>query len=279
MKKEEFITELIREADSLGIDLRGEKSEQFYRYYEMLIETNRVMNLTAITEPGDVITKHFLDSLTLVKVLPNLSENADASGQVSRLPENVDASGRDSQLPSNQTLSGRIDGRELQVADLGTGAGFPGIPLKIVFPCLRVTLMDSLGKRIHFLDEVIRELGLRNISAIHGRAEDIGKNPEFREMYDLCVSRAVANMSVLSEYCLPLAKVGGLFVAYKSERAAEEMANAATAIQRLGGKIREVKNFRLSNGDERNLVVIDKVKNTPKKYPRKAGTPAKEPIV
>ena len=265
MEKTEFIDELVREADHIGIDLRGDKSEQFYRYYEMLIETSRVMNLTAITEPRDVITKHFLDSLTLVMVLPEISRNQETAGQ------KEDISGGPESLK-------RTAGQSLTIADLGTGAGFPGIPLKIAFPELTVTLMDSLGKRVRFLDEVIRELELKNITAIHGRAEDIGRNPDYREKYDLCVSRAVANMSVLAEYCLPLVKVGGLFIAYKSEQAEDEILHASAAISRLGGKVQKIKNFRLPNGNNRNLAVIAKVKNTPRKYPRKAGTPAKEPI-
>lgn len=244
MNQMEFKQKLILEAELFGIKLDREQADKFYRYYEMLIETNKVMNLTAITKPEEVITKHFIDSLSLAKVYPNMD-----SGE---------------QMP--------------KIADLGTGAGFPGIPLKIAYPGVRIVLMDSLGKRVKFLQSVIRELGLSNTSAIHGRAEDIGRNPEYREKFDLCVSRAVANMAVLSEYCLPLVKKGGVFIAYKSEKAEEEIKTGETAIERLGGEVRDIVNFKLPNGDERNLAVVDKVRDTPKKYPRKAGTPSKEPI-
>ena len=225
--------------DELQITLSEEQINRFMKYYEMLIEKNKVMNLTAITEFDEVIEKHFLDSISLIKV-KNL----------------------------NQKLS---------VLDLGTGAGFPGIPLKIAFPELEVTLVDSLNKRILFLQEVIAELNLKNVSATHERAEIIANNPNFREKIDLCVSRAVANLSTLSEYCLPFVKVGGQFISYKSGECDEEVSAADHAITLVGGKLNRIEKFSLGESG-RAFVMIDKISQTKKKYPRKAGTPSKEPL-
>lgn len=225
----------------LGIKLSEEQKTQFLQYYELLVEWNSFMNLTAITEFDQVITKHFLDSLSLVKVC----EVAQA---------------------------GRI-------LDVGTGAGFPGIPLKIAFPDVEVVLLDSLNKRVKFLNEVIGQLGLSKITAIHGRAEDFARQKDYREQFDLVVSRAVANLSSLSEYCLPYVKVGGRFVSYKSGKLSEELTAAQKAIHVLGGEAKEPVYFQLTGTEvERSFVCIEKGKATPKKYPRKAGTPAKEPI-
>jgi 16S rRNA (guanine527-N7)-methyltransferase len=205
------------------------------------------MNLTAITEFDDVMKKHFVDSLSLVKVFDH-EKNNGVTGDISLI-------------------------------DVGTGAGFPGIPLKIAFPDLSVTLLDSLNKRVNFLQTVIDELGIKKIDAIHGRAEDFAKKGKLREQYDLCVSRAVANLSTLSEYCLPYVKVGGAFVSYKSEKIEEEKAAAEHAISILGGEIEKQVEFMLPSSDiYRNLIVIRKTKETPGKYPRKAGTAAKEPL-
>lgn len=227
--------------EALGICLNEFQLKQFMRYYALLVEWNNFMNLTAITEYDEVCTKHFLDSLSLCKAL-------DCT-------------------------------RELTVIDVGTGAGFPGIPLKIAFPNLSITLLDSLGKRVNFLKEVIGALGLEGIEAIHGRAEDYAKPNMLREQFDVCVSRAVANLSSLSEYCIPYVKVGGLFISYKSEKLAEEKAAAEHAVSLLGGEFLEQVEFFLPNSDiYRNLVVIKKGKCTPKKYPRKAGVPTKEPL-
>lgn len=229
-----------KDLEELNILLTEKQLKQFLLYYEMLIEQNKVMNLTAITDYEEVLKKHFIDSLSLVKAY-------DLSKPVS-------------------------------VIDVGTGAGFPGVPLKIAFPNLQVTLLDSLNKRICFLNSVIDALGLNGIEAIHGRAEDFARNT-LREKYDLCVSRAVANLSTLSEYCLPFVKVGGQFISYKSEKIAEEKIAAQNAISVLGGKVAAQMEFTLSDSDiYRNLFVIEKVKATPKKYPRKAGLPGKEPL-
>ncbi len=236
---------LIEKAAELNVELSTEQIKQFEVYYKMLIETNKVMNLTAITELDEVITKHFLDSLALAEVYPDIC-NPD---------------------------------KNLKVLDLGTGAGFPGIPLKIAFPHLQVTLMDSLNKRVKFLQSVIDKLELCDINGVHGRAEEMARNAAYRESFDLCVSRAVANLSTLSEYCLPFVKNGGKFISYKSADIEEELDSAKKAINVLGGKLTTVKKFTLPDSDiERSFVLIDKVKNTPKAYPRKAGTASKEPI-
>lgn len=224
-----------------GITLSEKQLGQFIRYYEMLVEWNEKMNLTAVTEYSDVMKKHFLDSLSLVKA-----------------------------YDLNRSVS---------VIDVGTGAGFPGLALKIAFPGLKVTLLDSLNKRIQFLDAVIEELKLEEIRTVHGRAEDYAKPGELREKFDLCVSRAVARLSVLSEYCLPFVKKGGMFISYKSEKVAEEVKAAEKAIAILGGSLEGQVEFTLPGSDiYRNLVLIKKEKLSPKKYPRKAGIPGKEPI-
>lgn len=233
--------QLKRKSEQLEVELTEQQLEQFKTYYEMLIEKNKVMNLTAITEKDEVIDKHFIDSISLNKA--------------------VDTT------------------KPLKILDLGTGAGFPGIPLKIAYPNLTITLLDSLNKRIKFLQEVIEELGLQEIEGIHGRAEDFAKQQGYREQYDLCVSRAVANLATLSEYCLPYVKEGGCFISYKSGAVEEEVNQSKEAITELGGRIKEVIAFTLPKTDiERTFVVIEKVKKTPKKYPRKAGLPSKEPL-
>lgn len=228
-------------AKEVGVTLSDEQLNQFALYYEMLIEKNKVMNLTAITEMKEVIIKHFVDSIMLVKAIDIFSIN--------------------------------------KVADMGTGAGFPGIPLKIAFPHLEVVLMDSLAKRLSFLNEVIEELSLKSIITLHGRAEDIGRKSEYREQFDLCISRAVANLSTLSEYCLPIVKEKGYFISYKSGEITEELKSAKKAIQLLGGKEEETIFFSLPNTDyERSFIKIIKEKKTPKSFPRKAGLPSKEPL-
>lgn len=230
-----------RDLLELGVTLDDHQINQFITYYKMLVEWNEVMNLTAITEYDDVLKKHFVDSLSLIKAY-------DVS-------------------------------RKAKVIDVGTGAGFPGLALKIAYPSLQITLLDSLNKRIQFLNSVIEQLGLTGVDTVHGRAEDFAKPDKLREKYDLCVSRAVANLSTLSEYCLPFVREGGLFISYKSEKISEEIEKAGKAISTLGGKVEGQVEFILPESDiYRNLFIIKKVKKTPSKYPRKAGLPSKEPL-
>ena len=252
MDKIEFIRNHI---EKLDINISEEQCCQFLKYYEMLVEKNKVMNLTGITEFEEVVEKHFVDSLSLVK---SIKLNGDES-----------------------------------LIDVGTGAGdsfkscckgiriwFPGIPIKIMFPNLKITLMDSLNKRLLFLNEVINKLGLDKIELVHGRAEDLGKNSNYREKYDLCVSRAVANISTLSEYCIPFIKLNGYFICYKADGCMNEINIGKNAIKVLGGEIEEIVDFNLPDTDiKRKIINIKKIKNTPKKYPRKPGLPSKEPII
>ncbi len=229
----------IEEANKISIAFTDTQLEQFKVYFEMLVEKNKVMNLTGITEWDEVLEKHFLDSISLIRA-----------------------------IDLNQ---------EISVMDMGTGAGFPGIPLKIAFPNLKVTLADSLNKRVLFLQEVIDALKLEGIEAIHGRAEDLARDKKYREQYDLSVSRAVANLSTLSEYCLPFVKIGGQFISYKSGEVEEEVASSKSAVFLLGGKTKDIVKFELGESG-RSFIIIDKVKGTPKTYPRKAGTPSKNPL-
>ena len=232
---QDFVSKL----EAMGITLTDEQVQQFITYYEMLVEKNKVMNLTGITEFDEVLEKDFEDSLSLIRVV-DLNQN-------------------------------------FKIMDLGTGAGFPGIPLKIDFPNLKITLADSLNKRILFLQDVIDELQLKDIAAIHGRAEDLARNIVYREQYDLCVSRAVANLSTLAEYCLPFVKIGGQFVSYKSGECDEEVQDAKSSVFLLGGKVKNVTKFKLGDA-KRSFIAIEKVAGTSKKYPRKAGVPSKTPL-
>lgn len=236
----EAITLFIKSLEVLDIELNENQLSQFMDYYELLVEWNKVMNLTSITELTQVIQKHFVDSLSIVKVCKPTKE---------------------------------------RILDLGTGAGFPGIPLKIVFPQLDIVLLDSLKKRLNFLDEVINKLKLQNIRTLHGRAEDYGRDKAYREAFDMCVSRAVAKLSVLSEYCVPYVKQGGLFIAYKSGDILEELKFSDSALKQLGAKVEEVNSFILPYSDiERSLIVVRKTKGTPMRFPRSAGKPVKEPL-
>lgn len=238
MKDRSIFTSLLKE---LELELTDTQFEQFDKYYELLIEKNKVMNLTAITEYEEVIKKHFIDSLSIIKIFKTSDK--------------------------------------ISVLDMGTGAGFPGIPLKIVYPNYNITLLDSLNKRVNFLNEVITELKLDDICAVHARAEDYVKNSNIRESYDLVVSRAVAKLASLSEYCLPYVKLNGIFISYKACNIEEELSESMKAISVLGGKAVSEKSFYLPNSDiQRTLIMIKKTKQTPKQYPRSAGKPTKEPI-
>lgn len=224
------------------LELSKEQLSQLELYYELLVEKNKVMNLTAITEYDEVLKKHFLDSLALSQLID-------------------------------------LNGKKRKVLDMGTGAGFPGIPLKIVFPELEITLMDSLNKRIVFLQEVITELGLTGITAVHGRAEEAALKSEYREQFDVCVSRAVARLVSLSEFCLPFVKQGGCFIPYKSGEIMEELQEAKFAFREIGGEYQKTYEYTLPNSDiQRTLIQIEKVKQTPKKYPRAGGKPLKQPL-
>ncbi len=233
------ITKFLDGLEELQISLHEDQMQQFLAYYEMLVETNKVMNLTAITEFDEVIEKHFLDSLSLIRVYDLR--------------------------------------REVKILDMGTGAGFPGVPLKIAFPEIDLVLADSLNKRIKFLQDVIERLGLKKINAVHARAEELGKNKDYREKFDLCVSRAVANLASLSEYCIPFVNEGGMFISYKSGEIEDEVEQSKKAVSILGGSISQVYKFDLYE-QKRSFVLIQKKKKTPKTYPRKAGTPTKLPL-
>ena len=239
MNIEEFKKIMTSYAKKINIKFTEEQLDKFYKYMNLLIEWNEKINLTAIVEPKKVILKHFIDSLTINKYLKD-----------------------------NSTL-----------ADVGTGAGFPGIPLKILRPDIKITLVDSLNKRINFLNEVIEKLNLKNIVTVHSRIEDFGKNKNYREMFDYVTARAVANLTVLSEYLIPIAKIGGKCLCMKGSNVEEEIISSKKAIDLLGGKIEIVDEFILPDSDiSRNIIVLSKIKNTPARFPRKAGIPSKEPL-
>ena len=236
-----FKEKLKKKAENIGIALNELQLQQFPDFYELLIEKNKVMNLTSITEEDEVIDKHFIDSLTCNRV-----------------------------IDMNQVKS---------VIDIGTGAGFPGIPLKIVYPNIDFVLLDSLNKRVRFLNEAIELLHLKKIQAVHGRAEDLARKPEFRGKFDLCVSRAVANLNTLSEYCIPFVRVNGFFISYKAQKGLEEIHESDHCMKELGSKIMQVDEFKLTDIDSnRVLIKIKKCKGTSKLYPRKAGIPSKNPL-
>lgn len=234
-----FLEEMKANLGVLNLDLTEEQIRNFYDFMNLLIEKNKVMNLTGITEPKEVILKHFIDSLTVLKDINEIDS----------------------------------------VIDVGTGAGFPGIPLKIAKNSLEVTLLDSLNKRINFLNEVIENINLDKIKTIHGRAEDFGQNAEYREKYDVAVSRAVAPLNILLEYMLPFVKAGGKCICMKGSNCDEEIENAKNAIEILGGKIEKIEKFNLPNSDNnRTILTIKKLKKTSRQYPRKAGIPTKNPL-
>lgn len=235
---------LLESFSSIGVSLSAVQVSQFLLYDELLREWNQKMNLTSISEYEDVVWKHFVDSASVLR-----------SSYVSRETWNAN------------------------IIDVGTGAGFPGIPLKIVFPDCKLTLLDSLNKRVMFLDEVVKKCNLKKVFTVHGRAEDYGHDAKYREKYDICVSRAVAHLSTLTEYCLPFIKRGGYFVAYKADDIGQELQEASKAIKVFGGAYKHTETFTIKNNQiSRNLIYIRKVNSTPKKYPRKAGTPNRKPI-
>lgn len=239
MQKEEFENQIKEYAKEIDILLNQEQINQFYLYMQILLEWNEKINLTAITKPEEIILKHFVDSITIAKYLKS---NA-------------------------------------KIIDVGTGAGFPGIPIKIIREDIQVTLLDSLNKRINFLNEIIEKLELVQIQTIHNRAEEAGKSKKYRENFDIATSRAVANLSTLAEYLLPFVKQGGQVIAMKGATIEEELEASQKAIKVLGGKIKKIDTFCLPKSDiDRNVIILQKEKTTPAKYPRKPGTPAKEPI-
>ena len=241
--KDSFLKLFEQGLKCLSLKLSEAQKDLFYHYYRLVIDKNQVMNLTSITEPEEFVYKHLVDSLSLEKVLPDLST------------------------------------KMYTVIDIGTGAGFPGIPLAIAYPNLKIFLNDTLMKRMRFLESAILELGLNNVSFIYGRAEENGKKEIYREYFDLCVSRAVSNLSTLSEYCLPFIHISGLFIPYKSGKLDIEILEAANAMKILGGKVNKIVEFQLPNDmGDRKFPVIEKIKMTPKKFPRRPGTPAKEPL-
>ena len=239
MNNSVFNEELLEKSNIIGVHFSVEQMEQFYKYMNLLIEWNEKINLTAIIEPEEIILKHFIDSLTIYKDLKNAKS----------------------------------------FVDVGTGAGFPGIPIAIINNTLKVTLVDSLNKRLIFLQEVIKELNLNNVELVHARAEEFGQNKKYREKFDIATSRAVANLATLSEYLIPLVKINGKCLCMKASDVNEEISQSQKAIELLGGKITNVEEFNLPQSDiGRTIIIIDKIKITPNKFPRKAGTPSKEPI-
>ena len=235
----DLLTDSLKE---FHITLTNEQFHQFQNYYELMIEWNSFMNLTAITEMDEVIMKHFVDSVSLIQAVPDLAK------------------------------------KDYSLIDIGTGAGFPGIPLKIVFPDLKITLLDSLNKRVDFLKQVCDKLKINNVTAIHGRAETYGQNEMYRNQFDFVVSRAVAELPILMEYCVPFVKVNGYFVSYKGKKQEEEVKLAENAFHELSAKFDHLDKFSLREKEERYLLFIRKVEETNSKYPRKEGKPKKKPL-
>ena len=237
--EENFQNNMIELSRKINVELNDKQIEQFYQYMNLLLEWNEKINLTSIIEEDEIILKHFIDSITVLKYI----------------------------------------GENDKIIDVGTGAGFPGIPIAILKSNTELTLLDSLNKRLLFLNDVINKIDVKNVRTVHGRAEDIGQNKEYREKYDISISRAVANLSTLSEYLLPFVKIGGKCICMKGPNIDEELKEAEYAIKELGGKIEKIEKFNLPSSDiERNIIIIKKEKTTPKMFPRKAGTPSKNPL-
>lgn len=239
MDIQEFSDLMIKYGKELNLVFTEEQLQKFFKYMNLLIEWNEKINLTAIIEPKEIILKHFIDCLTIIKY-----------------------------IKPNKTI-----------IDIGTGAGFPGIPIKIMRDDVKITLLDSLNKRINFLNEIICKLELKNINAVHARIEEYAKNKQYREKYDIATSRAVANLTTLSEYMLPMVTIKGKAICMKGAEVDEEILKSKNSIKVLGGEIDKIEEFTLPKSDnKRNLIIIGKIKQTPNKYPRKAGTPSKEPL-
>ena len=273
----DFYEGLCRAVSFLKIEITSGQADLFYNFYEDLVEKNRVMNLTAITDQEGVITKHFADSLSLVRVVPSLR----SAGTESKADSGTDPRTELQTAPERSVDSPAGKNSAIQkVIDLGTGAGFPGIPLAILFPEIQFTLVDSLNKRILFLSEECEKLSLRNVILIHARAEELARKKEHREQYDLCVSRAVANLSTLSEYCIPFIHKNGYFIPYKSGNVDNELKQAGKALRILGGTVERTDRFQLpGDAGDRSLILIRKTRETPVQFPRQAGQPAKKPIL
>ena len=238
--KEDFENKLQNLSKGINVLLNEEQLDKFYKYMNLLLEWNEKMNLTAITDEDGIILKHFVDSLTVLEYLKDAKS----------------------------------------IIDVGTGAGFPGIPISIMNSDKNIVLMDSLNKRINFLNDVVEKLNLDNVRTVHSRAEDLGQNNMYRQMYDVVISRAVANLTTLVEYMLPLTKIGGMCICMKGQEIVDEIKNSEYAIELLGGEIETIDEFCLPNSEmKRNIIIIRKIKNTDRKYPRKAGMPSKEPIL
>lgn len=243
--------------DKLGISISDDEIKKFFLYMTLLKEWNEKINLTAIVDDKEIIIKHFIDSLTVIPYIQNYILES---------------------MPEKQK-------ENITIADIGTGAGFPGIPISICkkqigSAQIKITLVDSLEKRVNFLNEVIKQLNLNNIKAVHSRAEDLGNNVQYREIFDITIARAVASLPVLLEYCLPLVKTGGIFIAMKGSNVEEEVAQSSKALDILGGKIENIEQIILPSTDmKRNIIIIRKLRHCPTKYPRKAGKPSKQPLI